>query len=86
MKYLMGQSSAGGLGVIGEPPSQPTLNQLITLIGGMNYTPNMLRQQIQLIKASLNDPKAPFGVDLLMPQLGGNARKTNVWPNLVPLN
>jgi NAD(P)H-dependent flavin oxidoreductase YrpB (nitropropane dioxygenase family) len=26
----------------------------------------------------LNDPNAPFGVDLLIPQVGGNARKTNV--------
>lgn len=26
----------------------------------------------------MNDPNAPFGVDLLIPQVGGNARKTNV--------
>jgi NAD(P)H-dependent flavin oxidoreductase YrpB (nitropropane dioxygenase family) len=25
----------------------------------------------------LNDSNAPFGVDLLLPQVGGNARKTN---------
>jgi len=54
-------TNAGGLGVI----------------GGLGYTPKILRQQIQAIKAGLNDKSAPFGVDLLLPQVGGNARKTN---------
>ncbi|KJA23484.1 hypothetical protein HYPSUDRAFT_39661 [Hypholoma sublateritium FD-334 SS-4] len=54
-------TNAGGLGVI----------------GGIGYTPKILRQQIQLIKKDLKDPKAPFGVDLLLPQVGGSARKTN---------
>ena len=27
---------------------------------------------------SLKDPSLPFGVDLLIPQIGGSARKTNV--------
>lgn len=35
--------------------------------------------QIQAIKADLEDKNAPFGVDLLIPQVGGNARKTNVF-------
>ncbi len=30
------------------------------------------------MKKDLKDPNAPFGVDLLLPQVGGNARKTNV--------
>ena len=34
--------------------------------------------QIAEIKSYLNDKNAPFGVDLLIPQVGGNARKTNV--------
>lgn len=34
--------------------------------------------QIQELKSHLNDKNAPFGVDLLIPQVGGNARKTNV--------
>jgi hypothetical protein len=34
--------------------------------------------QIQEIKKHLNDKNAPFGVDLLIPQVGGSARKTNV--------
>ncbi|KAG8933159.1 hypothetical protein FRC01_010658, partial [Tulasnella sp. 417] len=54
-------TNAGGLGVI----------------GGVGYTPKMLRSQIKAIKADLKNPNAPFGVDLLLPQVGGNARKTN---------
>jgi NAD(P)H-dependent flavin oxidoreductase YrpB (nitropropane dioxygenase family) len=54
-------TNAGGLGVI----------------GGVGYTPDFLRNQIASLKKHLKDPKAPFGVDLLLPQVGGNARKTN---------
>ncbi|CAK7241110.1 MAG: hypothetical protein STHCBS139747_002568 [Sporothrix thermara] len=54
-------TNAGGLGVI----------------GGVNYTPEMLRDQIAELKEHLTDKNAPFGVDLLLPQVGGNARKTN---------
>lgn len=32
----------------------------------------------------MKDPTAPFGVDLLIPQVGGNARKTNVSVMLMP--
>jgi NAD(P)H-dependent flavin oxidoreductase YrpB (nitropropane dioxygenase family) len=39
--------SAGGLGSI----------------GGLGYTPDQLRKQIQELKADLKDPKLPFGVD-----------------------
>ena len=37
----------------------------------------MLKEQIDELKEGLNDKNAPFGVDLLIPQVGGNARKTN---------
>ena len=53
-------SDAGGIGVI----------------GGVGYTPEMLKEQIAELKSYLNDKNAPFGVDLLIPQVGGNARKT----------
>ena len=53
-------TNAGGLGVL----------------GGISYTPQQLREQIDELKAGLIDKKAPFGVDLLLPQVGGNARKT----------
>ncbi|KAJ9643323.1 uncharacterized protein PV06_05425 [Exophiala oligosperma] len=53
--------NAGGLGVI----------------GGVNYTPKMLRDIFNELKSQLKDPSLPFGVDLLLPQVGGNARKTN---------
>ncbi|KAJ7491985.1 2-nitropropane dioxygenase [Mycena latifolia] len=54
-------SNAGGLGVI----------------GGLGYTPKILRQQIRAVKDGLIDKSLPFGVDLLIPQVGGTARKTN---------
>ncbi|KAI0042984.1 2-nitropropane dioxygenase [Auriscalpium vulgare] len=54
-------TNAGGLGVI----------------GGVGYTPKVLRAQIHHIKKDLVDKNAPFGVDLLLPQVGGSARKTN---------
>lgn len=53
-------TNAGGLGVI----------------GGVGYTPDMLREQIAELKEYLNDKSAPFGIDLLLPQVGGSARKT----------
>ena len=37
----------------------------------------MLREQIAELKSFLHDKSAPFGVDLLIPQVGGSARKTN---------
>jgi NAD(P)H-dependent flavin oxidoreductase YrpB (nitropropane dioxygenase family) len=60
-KLAAAVTNAGGLGVL----------------GGINYTPDMLRDQIEELKSHLTDKNAPFGVDLLLPQVGGNARKTN---------
>ncbi|KAK0629979.1 2-nitropropane dioxygenase [Bombardia bombarda] len=60
-KLAAAVTNAGGLGVL----------------GGINYTPDMLRDQIQELKSHLADKNAPFGVDLLLPQVGGSARKTN---------
>lgn len=54
-------SNAGGLGVI----------------GGFMYTPDQLREIVAELKANLAHPDLPFGVDLALPQVGGNARKTN---------
>lgn len=50
----------------------------IGVIGGLRQNPKMLQQSIDDIKEHLEDKDAPFGVDLLIPQIGGNARKTNV--------
>merc|ERR1719399_2571327 len=47
------------------------------VIGGVYYTPKMLRMKIEELKEDLVNKNAPFGVDLLLPQVGGNARKTN---------
>lgn len=54
-------SNAGGCGVI----------------GGLMLKPKILRKEIADLKSQLNDPNLPFGVDLAIPQIGGNARKTN---------
>lgn len=37
----------------------------------------MLKSIIAELKEDLKDKNAPFGVDLLLPQVGGSARKTN---------
>jgi NAD(P)H-dependent flavin oxidoreductase YrpB (nitropropane dioxygenase family) len=60
-KLAAAVTNAGGMGVL----------------GGISYTPDMLRDQIGELKSHLVDKNAPFGVDLLLPQVGGNARKTN---------
>lgn len=50
----------------------------IGVIGGVRQSPKMLQDNIDELKSHLEDKNAPFGVDLLIPQVGGNARKTNV--------
>lgn len=59
-KLAAAVTNAGGLGVI----------------GGMSYSPDMLREQIDEMKKDFVDKNAPFGIDLLLPQVGGSARKT----------
>ncbi|OBT89968.1 hypothetical protein VE02_01581 [Pseudogymnoascus sp. 03VT05] len=54
-------SNAGGCGVV----------------GGLNYTPEQLFSILNDLKANLNDPSLPFGVDLAIPKIGAGARKTN---------
>ncbi|PCH38283.1 2-nitropropane dioxygenase [Wolfiporia cocos MD-104 SS10] len=49
----------------------------IGVIGGARQTPKMLQMNIDELKEQLEDANAPFGVDLALPQVGGNARKTN---------
>jgi len=60
-KLAAAVTNAGGLGVF----------------GGVFYTPKIFRAKLEELKENLNDPTAPFGVDLLLPQVGGGARKTN---------
>lgn len=50
----------------------------IGVIGGIRMSPKMLQGNIDELKSQLEDKNAPFGVDLALPQVGGNARKTNV--------
>ncbi|KAI0306770.1 2-nitropropane dioxygenase [Multifurca ochricompacta] len=49
----------------------------IGVIGGLNYSPKMLREGIDDLRSQLEDKDAPFGIDLAIPQIGGGARKTN---------
>jgi len=49
----------------------------IGVIGGVRQSPKMLQRSIDELKSYLEDKNAPFGVDLLLPQVGGDARKTN---------
>jgi len=47
------------------------------VLGGVSFTPKAMRKAIDDLKSKLVNPNAPFGIDLLIPQVGGNARKTN---------
>jgi hypothetical protein len=49
----------------------------MAIVGGAQLSPEGLRKVIKELKERLDDKNAPFGVDLLLPQVGGNARKTN---------
>ncbi|KAL6416180.1 hypothetical protein AUP68_00394 [Ilyonectria robusta] len=60
-KLVAAVTNAGGLGVM----------------GGMAYSPAILREHIAELKRYLIHKDAPFGIDLLLPQVGGSARKTN---------
>ena len=60
-KLAAAVTNAGGMGVI----------------GGVGYTPEQLQQNIDDLKAQLEDKNAPFGVDLLLPKVGDSARATN---------
>jgi len=68
-----------GMNVAAGPELCATVTNLggLGVIGGVGYTPKMLQMQIDEIKSHLKDKNAPFGVDLLLPQVGGGARKTN---------
>jgi NAD(P)H-dependent flavin oxidoreductase YrpB (nitropropane dioxygenase family) len=61
-KLAAAVTNAGGIGVI----------------GGVRQSPKILQLLIDELKADLENKDAPFGVDLLLPQIGGSARKTNV--------
>lgn len=46
------------------------------VVGGVGYTPDQLRTLIAQVKEHLQDESC-FGVDLLLPKIGGGARATN---------
>lgn len=59
-------------------PAHHDMTGGIGVIGGIRLTPKMLQKTIDEIKEHLEDKNAPYGIDLLIPQVGGSARKTNV--------
>lgn len=46
-------------------------------IGGVFMSPDTMREDIDELREQLKNKEAPFGVDLLLPKVGGGARKTN---------
>ena len=60
-KLAAAVTNAGGIGVI----------------GGLTFTPRILKATINHLKKDLIDKNGPFGVDLAIPKVGGTARKTN---------
>ncbi|QMW48311.1 hypothetical protein G4B11_011829 [Aspergillus flavus] len=68
-----------GMGVSAGPPLAAAVTNAggIGVLGGFSATPDRLRELIHELKELLVDKNAPFGVDLLIPKIGGGARKTN---------
>ncbi|KAK6365669.1 hypothetical protein LTS17_011055 [Exophiala oligosperma] len=68
-----------GMGVAAGPRLAAAVTNAggIGVIGGHGYSPDGLREQVEELKSYLIDKNAPFGIDILLPQVGGNARKTN---------
>lgn len=67
-----------GMGVAAGPKLAAAVTNAggIGVIGGFGFTPDALREAIAELKSYLHDKSAPFGVDLLIPKVGGGARKT----------
>lgn len=66
-------------GVLGVTDMRGSYLRLLTpdLSHHADPSPKHLRSVIKEIKEGLDKPDLPFGVDLLLPQVGGSARKTN---------
>lgn len=81
---LWSLTNVAGMNVAAGPKLAATVTNsgCIGVIGGIRQTPKVLQRSIDELKSFLEDKDAPFGVDLLLPQVGGNARKTNVCPRL----
>lgn len=67
-----------GMGVSAGPRAVAAVSNAggLGVLGGITLTPEQLQQAIDDVKVTLHD-KTAFGVDLAIPQVGGNARKTN---------
>ena len=70
---LAGMSKAAGPKLAAAVTNEGGLG----VVGGVRHTPRVLKVLLQTLKKDLIDPNAPYGVDLLIPKIGGGARKTN---------
>jgi len=68
-----------GMGGVAGPELAAAVSNAggIGTIGGGGFSPNALSETMDRVVELLDDKNAPFGVDLLLPQVGGSARKTN---------
>ena len=68
-----------GMGKVSSPHLAASVSNAggLGCFGGVHFTPKALKIALKQLKDELKSPNLPFGVDLLLPQVGGNARKTN---------
>jgi len=68
-----------GMGAVSGPELAAAVTKAggLGVMGGNRWSPDALRVAIAKLKEELGDKDAAFGVDLLLPQIGGNARATN---------
>ncbi|KXS22190.1 2-nitropropane dioxygenase [Gonapodya prolifera JEL478] len=68
-----------GMGAVSGPELAAAVTKAggLGVMGGIRWSPEALKSAIKKLKEELNDENAAFGVDLLLPAIGGSARKTN---------
>eukprot|EP01084_Bolivina_argentea_P092865 167042_1 len=71
--FLAGMAKAAGP----ELAAAVTNSGGIGVIGGNRLSPRLLSILIKKLKANLNEENGAYGIDLLIPKIGGSARKTN---------
>ena len=69
-----------GMGKISSPHLAASVSNAggLGCFGGVNFSPRILKIALKKLKSELKSADLPFGVDLLLPQIGGSARKTNI--------
>lgn len=80
MAFLGMKSMLSGMNVAAGPrlAAAVTNSGGIGVIGGVRQSPKFLKGSIEELKSFLEDKNAPFGVDLLIPQVGENGRTPRI--------